>query len=228
MSNICLYSAFDASALCFAPMEKNKKGGKIVNLAVAGQDAKRRIVMQTPAVAVPFGVSPYTDASGEIQSYSIDIAFRNSDTDPHIADFLGRMRHLDEVLLDTAVANSKDWFGKAMSKDVVKEFLRKLVKDPTNPQYSPIMKIKVPMVNGAPISQFYDEGRRPASIDYVTKGSTVRMILELSSVWFVNKNFGVTWKLLQAGVESRPRQLDGYSFVSDEVPAPDPAAVAEL
>ena len=234
MSNVCLFSAFDASTLQFAPLEKNKKGGKMVNLYTPCPDgSKKRITIQTPIVAVPFGVTPYQEATtGEIQSYSIDISFRNMDTDPRIADFLARMRNLDDVLLNVAVANSKEWFGKAMSKDVVKEFIRKLVKDPVNTQYPPVMKIKVPVVNGEPTSHFYDENRQPVGIDYITKGCTIKMILELSpSVWFVNKNFGVTWKLLQAAVVTRPRRLDSYAF-SDEaleeaIPAEATAAAAD-
>lgn len=219
MSSVSLYSAFNASDLKFGPLEKNKKGGKMVSLYTAAPDgSKKRIMLQTPVVAVPFGVTPYQEVgTGELQSYSIDISFRNLETDPRIADFLARMRNLDDVLLDAAVANSKEWFGKAMSKDVVKEFIRKLVKDPTNKQYPPVMKIKVPVQNGEPTSQFYDENRQPVGIDYIIKGSTIKMILELNpSVWFVNKNFGVTFKLLQAAVVTRPRRLDTYAFCDDE------------
>lgn len=227
--SVPLYSSFDATALRFAPLEKNKKGGKVVNVYAPTEDgSKRRIMIQTPVVAVPFGVTPYQEAAtGEIQSYSIDITFRNHETDPRIADFLGRMRGLDDALLDAAVANSKEWFGKQMAKDVVKEFIRKLVRDPTNKQYPPVMKIKVPIVNGEPASQFYDENRQPVSIDYITKGSTLKMILELGSVWFVNKNFGVTWRLLQAAVVTRPKRLDTYAFADDDADAPAAAAAAE-
>lgn len=240
MSNVCLYSAFDAAALQFGPVDKNKKGGKMVPLSAPSNDgSKKRIMIQTPVVAVPFGVTPYQEATtGEIQSYSIDISFRNLDTDPRIADFLARMRKLDDVLLDTAVKNSKEWFGKTMNKDVIKEFIRKMVKEHPSGQYPPVMKIKVPVVNGEPTSQFYDENRQPVPIDYITKGSTLKMILELSPMWFVNKNFGVTWKLLQAAVVSRPRRLDSYAFCDDgdageaapaaDVPAADPEAGVEL
>lgn len=232
MSNVCLYSAFDAAALQFGPVDKNKKGGKMVPLHMPSTDgSKKRIMIQTPVVAVPFGVTPYQEATtGEIQSYSIDISFRNLETDPRIADFLARMRQLDDVLLDTAVKNSKEWFGKSMNKDVVREFVRKMVKEHASGQYPPVMKVKVPVVNGEPTSQFYDENRQPVPIDYIIKGSTVKMILELSPMWFVNKNFGVTWKLLQAAVVSRPRRLDNYAFCDDsgdlEAVAP-PALAAE-
>jgi hypothetical protein len=49
----------------------------------------------------------------------------------------------------------------------------------------------------------------------VTKGCTVKMIVELGSVWFVNKNFGVTWRLVQAAVTGRKDQFDNYAFASD-------------
>lgn len=217
MSNVCLYSSFDAAALQFGPVDKNKKGGKVVPLGVPGADgSKKRIVIQTPVVAVPFGVTPYQEATtGEIQSYSIDISFRNLDTDPRIADFLERMKRLDDVLLEAAVKNSKEWFGKSMSKDVIKEFIRKMVKEHATGQYPPVMKVKVPVINGEPTSHFYDENRQPVPIDFITKGSTLKMILELTPMWFVNKNFGVTWKLLQAAVVSRPRRLDSYAFCDD-------------
>lgn len=236
MSSVCLYSTFNPAELQFGALEKNKKGGKMVGLSAAGPDTRRRVVIQTPVVAVPFGVTPYQEATtGEIQSYSIDISFRNADSDPRIADFLARMRALDDVMLDTAVKHSKEWFGKAMSKDVVKEFIRKMVKESANGQYPPVMKVKVPTVGGQPTSQFYDENRQPVGIDYITKGSTVKMILELSPVWFVNKNFGVTWRLVQAAVVSRPRRLDTYAFADDgedaameDAPAPaQPAADAQ-
>lgn len=234
MANVSLFTAFDASTLQFSPVQKNKKGGQVVNLGAAGADGgTKRVMIQTPEVAVPFGVSPYMDNNGEVQSYSIDLSFRGADVDPRMADFQARMRRLDEVLLDTAVQRSKEWFGKAQSKDVVAEFLRKLVKDPRDPKYAPTMKVKVPIINGAPASLFYNENREPVGIDYVTKGSTVKMILELSSVWFVNKTFGVTWKLMQAVVVTRAGGLDTYAFMADdddaqaEGVAPSPAPLPD-
>ena len=215
--NVVLYNAFDANNIRFAPMEKNKKGGKIVNVSYGPEVSKRRVILQTPIVSIPFGVTPYQEVStGEIQSYSIDISFRNMNSDPKMADFLDRMRGLDNLLLDTGVENSKEWFGKPMNRELVQEFCRKLVKDPANTQYPPTMKVKVPMVNGEPSAMFFDENRNPVKIDYFTKGTTVKMILELSSVWFVNKNYGITWRLIQAAAVSKPRRLDGYSFQDDD------------
>lgn len=218
-SKIMLFSAFDPSQLKFSGLEKNKKGGKVVFLGIpdALTGERQRVTIQTPALALPFGVSPYQEATtGEIQSYSLDVSFRGHDTNPAMGDFMARMRALDEVLMSAAVTESKEWFGKKMSREIVAEFFRKLVKDPSNPKYAPVMKVKVPLANGEPAALFFDEQRRPTTIDYLVKGCTVKLLMEIDRVWFVNKNFGVTWRLLQAAVISRPERLDSYSFLDDD------------
>lgn len=225
-SKVMMHTQFSPAALQFSGLEKNRKGGKVVFLGLPdpATGERQRVTIQTPTLALPFGVSPYQEATtGEIQSYSLDVSFRGHDADPVMGDFIARMRDLDDVLIRTAVENSKEWFGKKMSAEIVAEFFRRLVKEPSNPKYAPVMKVKVPLANGEPAALFFDEHRRPCGIDYLVKGSTVKLLMEVDRVWFVNKNFGVTWRLLQAAVVSRPVRLDGYSFMDDE-----PAAAADL
>lgn len=152
MATVQLASTFDPTKLVFSGMEKNRKGGKVIYVGLPDANGQRqRITLQTPALALPFGVSPYTEAStGEVQSYSLDVSYRGADTDPRVAEFLAKMRDLDEILLAAAVENSKEWFGKKMSRDICAEFYRKLVKDSATPgQYPPVTKFKV----GRPSSQ---------------------------------------------------------------------------
>ena len=210
--SVMLYSQFDPAAIAFSSVEKTKKGSKIVYLGV-GATGKDRIVIQTPAMAMPFGVTPYAESvGGEIQSYSVDVSFRTGDVDPKVAEFQAIIKKLDDVLIDAATARSAEWFGKPMSRDLVVEFYRKLLKE--NPQYPPILKVKVGVdPTGQPSAQFFDENRALVPIDYLVKGTSVKMICELSSVWFVNKTFGATFRLVQAAVTAKPRRLQGYSFV---------------
>jgi hypothetical protein len=210
-----IYSALDPATIVFSNLDKTRKGGKIVYLSL-GNDRKNRIVIQTPNMSLPFGVTPYTEAStGEIQSYSIDLSFRGHDTDPKIAEFLSKMRHIDDIIVSEGVKQSKEYFGKQMARDLVVEFYRKLIKDPSNQQYAPTMRCKVPVYNGEPTSLFFDENRQPTTIDSITKGCSVRMILEMSSLWFVNKNFGATWKVVQCLITDKPKRMDTFAFVDD-------------
>lgn len=227
-TNVILSSNFDPKTVVFSGVEKTKKGGKIVYLGT-GSTGKERIVIQTPPMPMPFGITPYQEAStGDIQSYSIDVSFRTAETDPRVASFAFKLRELDEMLIEAGTKHSQEWFGKKMTKELVGEFYRKLLKE--NPNYPPILKIKVAVdSHGEPSAQFFDENRAPVSIDYLVKGSTVKMICELSSVWFVNKTFGATFRLVQAAVVSKPKRLSGYSFADeDDGPAAgDDAAAGE-
>jgi hypothetical protein len=221
MSNVTLSSTFEPKAIQFGPLDKNKKGGKIVYLGF-GAEGKERIQIQTPSMVLPFGVTPYQDTpGGDIQSYSVDVSFRTADVDPKVAEFQKKIEALDEYMIDVATERSQEWFGKKMTRELVSEFYRKLINN-KNPQYPPVLKVKVGVgLNGEPSAQFYDESRAPVSIEYLGKGSTVKMICELSSVWFVNKTFGCTFRLAQAAVVSKPRRLQGYAFQEDDESAPN-------
>jgi len=215
--SVLLTSTFDPKAIKFSTLEKNKKGGKVVYVGL-DDAAKTRVVLQTPAMVMPFGINPYQESpGGDIQSYSVDVSFRTADVDPIVAEFQAKVKELDEILIKTAQDNCETWFGPTMKRELIPEFYRKLIND-KNPQYPPVLKVKVGVgMNGEPSAQFYDESRAPVGIEYLSKGSTVKMIVELSSVWFVNKTFGATFRLVQAAVVSKPRRLQGYAFQEEEV-----------
>lgn len=207
-----LHSSFEPERLVFGAVEKTKAGGKIVNLSYPGL---RRLQMQTPIVSLPFGINkPYLDG-GEVQSLSLDLSFRGHDSKPHMANFLAKMRAMDEAVLRAAVQNSKDWFGKQMSEEIVREFFRPLVREGKEP-YPPTMKVKVPMYNGIPNANIFSEAKEAVALEYITKGTQAKFLLEATSVWFVARNFGVTWRLKQALVVSRPNNGNECAFLADE------------
>jgi hypothetical protein len=216
-SGVILYTGFQPGSIKFGPVDRNRNGGKFVPLH--GPDgAKKRITIQTPALSMPFGVSAFREKpDAEVQSYSIDVSFRNLESDPKLADFLAKMREVDATLIQGAVANCKDWFGgKQKSKETLEDNYRKLIKDHPEGKYPPVMKIKIPIQNGQVSAAFFDENRQPTDIDYLTKGTTIKLILEMDRVWFVNNTFGVTWRALQGAVVSRPSRMDKYSMLDDD------------
>lgn len=209
-SPVVMFDDFRPSALVFSTLEKNRAGGKQVFINREG--ARGKVMLQTPEMHLPFGITPYQDAAtGAIQSWSADVSFRDQ------PEFLDRMRELDQALVRVATERSAEWFGKAMSAEVVAEFTRKLVKEPNNPQYSPTMRVKVPCINGQETTKFYDaQTREMVPLEHVLKGSTVKIIMELSPVWFLNKTVGISWKAVQIAVVTRPaRAIDDFAFVDD-------------
>ena len=119
-TSIIKYSDFNASLINFDVPKMNRAGGKMVYLSYGPQ--KQRIFVQTPVVPLPFGVSPYADKqSGAIQSYSVDLAFKDLETNANTKLFYDKMKELDKVLVSEGVKRSAEWFGKIKAKETINE-----------------------------------------------------------------------------------------------------------
>jgi hypothetical protein len=214
---ILLSTEWDPKNIQFSEIEKNKRGGKMVYIHMANENKRSKIILQTPPMAIPFGIQPYTESStGQVLSYSLDVSFRGYDTDTKIQEFLEKMKFLDEIMITNATMRSQEYFGRDMGRDLVSEFYRPLVKEPTSGNWPPTFRCKIPMRYDQPDCQFFDENKQPCTIDGVTKGSTVKLLLELGSIWFLgNKSFGVTFKIMQCAVVNKPSRLVSYAFADE-------------
>jgi len=188
---------------------------------------KTRILLQTPALRCPFGVSSFTNAAGDgPESRSLDLSLASDwevvGTPSNV--FLEKLKGIDDMLLDAAVANSASWFNKNnASKELLAEFYRPLSTH-RNPEYPPTVRVKIPSYtnkNGEPVFSVFDVDRTKTGIDAVLRGSVVRAIVEVSPIWFLNKTFGITLKLVQCAIVSTPSKLDEFAFVEDEMPVED-------
>lgn len=218
--NVMMYTKFDANALTCGECTKNRAGGNQVPLLY---NNNRRIVMQIPVMSAPFGLSEYVpeNNSGPVK-YSIDLSFKGHDTDPKVKQFMDIIRSVDERMVAMAVENSKSWFGKQMSKEIVEELYRPLVKESKQPEkYAPTLKLKIrPSRNtNDPFGdiQAFNSDKEPFDMKDFQAGSGVKCIIDFSPIWFVNKQFGMTLNLMQLEIKTMPAgKLQGFSFQSDD------------
>ena len=177
-----------------------------------------KIVVQTPVVSAPFGLSTFTDDKTGVVKYSLDMSFRGMEEDPKVKQFHDKMFELDEALLVEGVKSSKDWFGKKQSREVLENFYRPLVKPAKDPsKYAPTMKFKIQTNRDGSIAvDAYDHNKNKVDLaEALVPGSKVQGILECNSVWFVNKSmYGISWRLVQVKVQKSDR-IVGCSFVED-------------
>ena len=219
-NNVMMHTKFDANALTCGECTKNRAGGNQVSLLY---NNNRRIVVQTPMLFAPFGLSEYVpeNNAGPIK-YSIDLSFKGYDTDPNTKQFMDTIRSIDEKMVSLAVENSKTWFGKQMSKEIVEELYRPLVKESKQPdKYAPTLKLKIrPSRNSSdPFGdiQAFTSEKEPFNMKDFQSGTGVKCIIDFSPVWFVNKQFGLTLNLVQLEIKSTPvGKLNGFAFQSDD------------
>lgn len=222
-SNVILHSAFNPESLYYPPtVTFNKSGGKSVPITYGPSNQK--LTLQTPTMQTPFGISKYVDKSGKA-SWSLDLSFKDMDRDPKLLAFYNNMLRMDEITLDKTVENSKAWMDKEMPKMIVSEFYARCVKPEskskkTDAVYPPSLKIKLPPVptpDAVPEVKVYNEQRQEVPVEYVTSHSAVKAIIELKSIYFIGKSsFGVTWRLQQVQVISRPQKLQGFAFKNED------------
>jgi hypothetical protein len=209
--------SFEPSTIAFGPVEKNKMGGKFIPRTDAN-GAKTRITIQTPTMALPFGISAYRERpDAEPLSYSADLSFRDMETDDNVATFYNKIKELDAHLLDAAAEKSVEWFGKKKSAELLADTYRPLTKADPNGKYADNMKFKIAMQNGAPNVRVFDTDKTPISVDDIPRGSKVKIIAEIASVWFVGSGtmWGVTFRAAQILVVSKPASLDQFAFTDD-------------
>ena len=197
----------------------NSVGGK--SIGIINSSTKRSLMISTPMM-LNWGVNVFENANGA-NSYSISLQFpRDEFASEATNEFLNMLKSMEEKILTDAVTNSKDWFGKAQSREVIEAFWNPILKYPKDPatkepdmSRSPTVKVKLPMWDGDYKFELFDpqnnllipseEGRTPDTV--IQKASNIACVLQCGGIWMANGNFGVSWKLFQ-GVYKENVQLE--------------------
>ena len=125
--NVQHSSEFNVSAVNFSKLRKNKNGGKAVYLNCGGN---QKILVQTPYLRAPFGLSSFTDEATKKTSYSLDLSF-----DADNEELQKKFEELDDLIVKTVAENSTEWLGKKYNVAVMKEALYKPIVRPGKGDY---------------------------------------------------------------------------------------------
>tara|TARA_B100001094_G_scaffold318680_1_gene362563 strand:+ start:279 stop:923 length:645 start_codon:yes stop_codon:yes gene_type:complete len=206
MNIVSDFKNFDFKDLNFSQPKINNMGGQSVYI----NNKSSKLTIQTPKCYIPFGISSYQTNYG--MKYNIDLSLKEQETN----DFKQFLNGLDEYMIDTATKNGKEWFKKELKHNVVDELYKKTLKK--SDKFPPLMKMKFPCDDkGEFQGEVYDaSGNNLISTNKITKGCSIQVIAEMVGVYFVAKEFGITWKVLQIRVYPN-KQLQGFSFVDDDV-----------
>jgi hypothetical protein len=218
-SSIVTCQTFEPSSLCFGPVEKNSLGGRFIPI-VDKNGNKTKIMLQYPAMHLPFGISEYRDKpDGKAVSYSVDLSFRGYESKESVLMLFNKLNELDNHLIDVAYANSIAWFGKQKSRELLEDTYRRLTRADPSGKYAPMTKAKIALsrASGKPDVQVFDTDKTPITIPDVPRGSTVKILAELASVWFVGStSWGVTFRAIQILVTDKPAKTSGFAFVPED------------
>lgn len=216
-----LASQFDASKITFGEVRALPSGSKSVNLAYNGSP----LILQVNNVDLPYGLNA-DDKFGPVK-YSVNLSLNGYDSKPNMKQIYDVLEALDNRVTSECV--EKNWLRKpGMTQQILKQM--KLYK-PTvkfsedqntgaRKPYPPTVKVALRQRNGKFETTFYDADRKEIKDvpieDLIVKRMTVMVLIECTSVWISSVGCGLSWKVTQMKVVSRPDQISGYGFIDDD------------
>jgi len=207
---------FSPASVQFSKLRKNKNGGKAVYLN-AGDNKK--IYVQFPFMRSPYGLSAFTDEGTGRTSYSLDLSFDPDNTEA--MELHDKLKELDDIIVNTVAANSKEWLGKEFNVAVLKEALYKPMIRPGKEQYPATIKLKIlTKPDGEFVPEAYSMRKERVSLDTIEKGQKCMAIVDLNQIWFIDNKFGVTIRLQQTLLEQSAK-LPSFAFKGVDLPEED-------
>jgi len=200
----------------------SKINDAIENLEIAEFNNKKIVLstkegtplrIQFPRLYMPFGISGFTPEVGQTK-YNIDFAMKGYDEDgSYIKKFYESLRQIEDKIVDAVAEQSEKIFQKKMTKEELLPMFNSNMKETLDRE--PKFRVKVDtdytnMIKAA----VYDANRNPIKTEVSNNlyaRNSGHSIVELNSVYFLNKKFGCTWKLHQL-VVYEPQNLKGFQF----------------
>lgn len=191
----------DLSKLEYHDPVNGKFGGKSMRVTHRGD----KIILEVSRCDLPFGVNEYESQYGT--KYSVDLSLNEGNK-----DFESFLQKFDDLNVEKGIEKSSEWFSKDLDRDIVDQLYKRQLRKSNG--YNPLMRAKI--INNAigPLCTVFDNNKNIIDLKSVKKHSEVSAVIELTGIYFVAKEFGVTWKLLQLMVHPK-LDMSSYAFVDD-------------
>jgi len=179
---------------CYKPAAKHAKGATVVYLRERqGSEDKLTFQvqdMEEEKAVCPFGISNYGDDPSNMRR-NLDMSLGNDRQ-------INFWRSVDEHNVQMALQNSEAWFGKVFDEEKIRDMYYPLVVfDETGKGYPPRLHTKVNVDNGSVgrvnvLEMQADSKYRVGGWEKVKKYEHVLAIIEIGSMWFQKKQFGMS------------------------------------
>lgn len=205
-----LLSDFDPSNITFGKVQKNTNSpGKFCYINYGTRQGA--LSLQTPVVRIPYGISTWDNDDGT-KNLSVEVPLREANTDAAQKLILERFGQLDETVLAAAAKHASEW---GLRPNQSKDAYRALYQGATIKENKDGNKKFVGKINQRRDVFVFDHERNRVDKEYVTKGSLVKMIVEIGRVWFSGGSFGVVCTLTRLLVIQRRQEMKEDAFIED-------------
>lgn len=170
--------------------------------------------VQTPRLYMPFGVSGFTPPVGNVK-WNIDFSMKGHDEEGgDVKAFYETLVKTEASVVEAVRRQSVDIFGKEMTTEELLPMFNSNIKH--SPGREPKFRVRVDThMSGDMKAGVFDKNKNVITSELQDKlyaRNSGVAIVEMNSMYFLNRKFGVTWKLHQL-VVYEPQQLKGFQFI---------------
>ncbi|SVA38882.1 uncharacterized protein METZ01_LOCUS91736 [marine metagenome] len=213
---------------------KRQQSGFVSWVNIKDNGRLKRIYVKTPKMFAPFGATNYNpnNVPAMNNKFAVALSFKGEEENSEIAELKTLLEKLDELVIDQT-CNEKTWSKlinkKKVSREVIDSAYTHLLKqkDDDENKFPALFNLKaqVNWKDGEPYvgTKVYNTNKEVLEINFENYGEVLpkltdmKCVFQVASVWFINKKFGLTLKLVQAKVfPSNMGQLPDFALDDDE------------
>ena len=215
MATVLTANNFQIDSINFGKHKINANSGFNIDISIG--DTKTEKLIQSPKMRCPFGIS--SDKTNPFKK-SVDISFQGSESSDSIKYFRDFVENVDDLVIDYALKNSKTFFKKELTREVIKEYYYSGIKVSKKEQYSDTFKMKLQYLkpnpeknlpNGKFLTTFWNQKGEEQTESYLDKGDSITCLLKPYQLWVTNRSFGVTWICTQIRIHKQVKNT-AYAF----------------
>lgn len=232
MDSILLSKDFNINNVVFDDKIKSLDTGAKMKLMSYN---KNPLIIQTPECILPYGINNNNMDDENAFKYTMDVSFKDKESRTGLMKFFNVIQSMDELIINEAFKNHKDWFKKSFpSKEVVEALYTPMIKYAKDKEtgeitdaYPPTFKFKIPYTNNKFQCEFFDYSAAslvPMEVIHMnTKGAKAISIVKCNGIWFAGGKFGVSWKAIQVQIQPKINNAGGCAikFVSEDTISSD-------
>jgi len=200
-------------------IEKDGKRQSVGKKAFLNYNGERLVLQSGMSMRIPFGLSVFKAEGGGQDKYSINLSFNGYQQAGEVKSFYDAVSSLDKTVVEEAFKNSKVWFGKEKSREVLQEFYTPSIKfgKDESKEYPPTMKLNLKKTGATFDTKIYDvTGKKITGVpmeELLAKGTLVTALIEASDVWIAGTGkFNIRWNVTQLVVHKMADKGADFAF----------------
>ena len=222
-NDVLLVKEIDPSNIDYSTLKDTKNGSKACFINYKNKP----FFIQLPQMVVPFAINETGYDGAALTKYVLPLAFRGLSTDPRLQLLKEKLQGIEEQVITDGVNNSLTWFKKKSSHEFVEGKFCRFIKYPKDKatgeitdKYDPHIQIKLPYDFNDGQFKFTAYDGSGNEIDFATikgtiRGAKVRLIIQVTGLWFTKVGFGLTTRAVQGQFELASSVVKGLKFRKD-------------